>query len=54
MTICSEKSDVQKIRLNSSHHAKGFYKAVGFVQTGPGKDLPGGCIPFEYNLLKED
>ena len=50
LPICKQKSDKQKIILNSSTFASGFYKAIGFVQTGPGRDLPGGCIPHEYVL----
>lgn len=53
VTICKEKPDVQKIKLNSSTYAADFYKAIGFVQTGSGKDLPGGCIPYEYVLLEK-
>ena len=50
LALCRERSDVGKVTLNSSTFAAGFYEAVGFVQTGPGKDLPGGCIPYEYSL----
>ena len=40
----------QKIRLYSSNNAIGFYLNMGFRQTGPGIDRPGGCLPFEYEL----
>ena len=47
---CREKSDVRKIKLNSSTFAAGFYESIGFVQTGIALDRPGGCIPYEYDL----
>jgi GNAT superfamily N-acetyltransferase len=50
VSICKEKPDIRKIQLNSSTFAAGFYEAVGFVQTGPALDRPGGCIPYEYSL----
>jgi ribosomal protein S18 acetylase RimI-like enzyme len=45
---CRDRSPCKKIQLNSSTNACGFYEAVGFRQTGPGIDRPGGCIPYEY------
>ena len=50
LPICREKGEAKKITLNSSTFASGFYKAIGFVQTGSSRDLPGGCIPHEYIL----
>ncbi len=47
---CRRESPKNKIILNSSTVAAGFYEAIGFRKTGPGKDLPGGCIPFEYDF----
>ena len=45
---CRDGSPRGKIQLNSSTNAAGFYAALGFTQTGPGIERPGGCIPFEY------
>jgi len=45
---CRDRSPHGKLRCNSSTAATAFYRSLGFVQTGPGRDLPGGCIPFEY------
>lgn len=50
MESCKEKSPKHKIDLNSSINAAGFYRRLGFVKSGVGKDLPGGCIPFEYRF----
>jgi len=47
---CAGRSPRAKIQLNSSTYAVPFYNAVGFTQTGPGRDQPGGCVPFEYRL----
>lgn len=47
---CRDKSPKDKLMLNSSTKAAGFYKVMGFRRTGPGKKLPGGCIPFEYDF----
>ncbi len=47
---CRTESPQQKIQLNASSNAVGFYRALGFLQTGPGGDRPGGCIPFEYHF----
>lgn len=46
----SEHGDTGCIKLNSSTFAVSFYEANGFVQIGPGKDRPGGCIPMELTL----
>jgi GNAT superfamily N-acetyltransferase len=45
---CKGKSQKKKIELNSSINAAGFYTRMGFVKAGEVRDLPGGCIPFEY------
>jgi len=49
---CRGKNPSGKIGLNSSNNASGFYAAMGFRQTGPGIEKPGGCIPYEYDLQK--
>jgi len=46
---CKGRSPKGSLRLNSSNHAAGFYKKMGFTQTGSAIDRPGGCVPFEYN-----
>ena len=43
-------SNYDAIRLNSSDFAVDFYRRLGFVQMGPGKDRPGGCVPMELTL----
>ena len=48
--VCKGRSPRDKIQVNSSTNAVKFYAAMGFKQTGPGKDRPGGCIPFEYGF----
>ncbi len=48
--VCKELSPRDKIQANSSTNAVKFYEAMGFKQTGPGKDRPGGCVPFEYGF----
>ncbi len=48
--VCKERSPRDKIQANSSTNAVKFYEAMGFKQTGPGKDRPGGCVPFEYGF----
>lgn len=48
IAVCREKSPKKKLMLNSSDYACGFYRIMGFVQTGKPRDLPGGCTPFEY------
>ena len=50
VNACRDKSPRRKIQLNSSINAAGFYAAMGFTQTGPGIERPGGCIPYEYGL----
>ena len=47
---CRARGKRSKIRLYSSNNAIGFYLNMGFRQTGPGIDRPGGCLPFEYEL----
>jgi len=48
--VCEGRSPRDKIQVNSSTNAVKFYEAMGFKQTGPGKDRPGGCVPFEYGF----
>lgn len=50
LSQCRGKSPRGMVQLCSSTHARGFYQAVGFRQTGEPKPLPGGCIPFAYPL----
>lgn len=50
LAACREKSPKGKVMVNSSGVAVAFYKAMGFVQTGPGVDRPGGCVPLEYSF----
>ena len=47
---CRSKSPRRKIQLNSSTHAADFYTAIGFTQSAPALDRPGGCIPFTYDF----
>jgi len=47
---CRDLSPRSKLLVNSSANAVGFYQALGFHQTGPGRDRPGGCVPFEYGF----
>ena len=47
---CRDKSPRGKIQLNSSSNAAGFYTALGFEQSGPEIERPGGCIPYEYGF----
>ncbi len=47
---CRERSPRGAVLVNSSTHAVAFYKRMGFVQVGPGRDLPGGCVPFRYDF----
>ena len=49
---CRDKSPRGKIQLNSSASAAAFYAALGFKQTGPGIERPGGCIPFEFDFAR--
>ena len=48
--VCGLKSFKKIVKLNSSTYAAGFYAKYGFNQVGEPRNLPGGCIPFEYNL----
>ncbi len=50
LSECRSKSPKGKVQLNSSATAASFYAAVGFVQTGPAIERPGGCIPFEHTF----
>ena len=50
LELCCDKSPKGMVSLCSSTHAKGFYQAIGFRQTGEPKHLPGGCIPFCYEF----
>lgn len=50
LPLCREAGDRPCLRVNSSGNATGFYRALGFHQTGPGIARAGGCIPFEYEL----
>lgn len=48
LDACRDSSPKGKLQVNSSTNAVGFYKKLGFRQTGPGIDRPGGCVPLEY------
>jgi GNAT superfamily N-acetyltransferase len=45
---CRAKSPKGKLMVNSSTDAVSFYSKLGFSQTGPGHDRPGGGVPHEY------
>jgi GNAT superfamily N-acetyltransferase len=45
---CRAKSPKSKLMVNSSTAAVPFYTKLGFSQTGPGADRPGGGVPLEY------
>ena len=47
---CRRHATHEKLRLNSSYFAAGFYQKMGFKQCGEERPAPGGCIPFEYDL----
>ena len=47
---CRGRSPKGCLRLNSSNHAAGFYERMGFVRNGEARDLPGGCVPFRFEL----
>ena len=49
-SACRDRSPRGKVQVNSSTNAVGFYKAIGFHQTGPDRDRPGGCVPLEYRF----
>ncbi len=51
---CRERSPKGRLLVNSSANAVGFYKRLGFEQTGPGIDRPGGCVPLEFVFQSED
>lgn len=48
--VCALKSPKGKVMLNSSTVASSFYERYGFRRSGPIKDLPGGCIPYEFSF----
>ena len=50
LDICRTRSPRAAVLVNSSSNARGFYERMHFVQTGPGRDRPGGCIPFRYDF----
>lgn len=50
INLCKARSPKGKLMLNSSIFAQGFYEKIGFIKTGEGKKLPGGCVPFEYRF----
>jgi len=50
LEVCRTKSPRAAVLVNSSSTARGFYEHMQFVQTGPAKDRPGGCIPFRYDF----
>jgi len=48
LPACHRHSPKAKLLVNSSTVAVGFYLRLGFQQTGPGIERPGGCVPLEY------
>jgi GNAT superfamily N-acetyltransferase len=50
LSECRAKSPKAKLMVNSSSVGVPFYRALGFRQTGPGIERPGGCIPLEYDF----
>ncbi|MBL8199554.1 MAG: GNAT family N-acetyltransferase [Chromatiales bacterium] len=51
---CRGRSPRGAVLVNSSTVAAPFYRRLGFTQTGPGKDRPGGCIPFRFDLSRRE
>jgi len=47
---CRTRSPRGALLVNSSTVATGFYARMGFRQNGPGRDLPGGCVPYVYDF----
>lgn len=52
MEACRTRSPRGALLLNSSTVACGFYERLGFRQTGPGRDRPGGCVPYRRDFGK--
>ena len=50
LPACAENSPKGKLMVNSSTVGLKFYKALGFMQTGPGIERPGGCVPLELTF----
>lgn len=50
MAACRTRSPRGALLLNSSTVACGFYEHLGFRQTGPGRDRPGGCVPYRHDF----
>jgi GNAT superfamily N-acetyltransferase len=50
MKGCQTRSPRGALLLNSSTVACGFYEHLGFRQTGPGRDRPGGCVPYGHDF----
>jgi GNAT superfamily N-acetyltransferase len=48
--ICREHSTSQTVSLNSSNFASEFYENYGFERNGRSRDLPGGCVPYTFQL----
>lgn len=44
---CRLHSPKRRLLVNSSTFGVPFYVAMGFLQTGPAIDRPGGCVPLE-------
>lgn len=51
METCRTRSPRGALLLNSSTVACGFYEHLGFHQTGPGRDRPGGCVPYRHDFV---
>lgn len=48
--ICRIKAECAQLCVNSSANAVEFYRGNGFMQVGPAKDRPGGCVPMAYDF----
>ncbi len=47
---CRARSPNRVLKLNSSTVAVPFYLSLGFRQTAPSLDRPGGCVPLEHSF----
>ena len=47
---CRSAGKNKRITLNSSNFAAPFYEKYGFIRNGSPRDLPGGCVPFIFEL----
>ena len=47
---CKTCSLCTHAKVNSSTNAVAFYESLGFVRSGPARDLPGGCVPLRLDF----